>query len=92
MRSVKPSPPSTLQMVYGFLLAAAGIGIFVRFDQVIPPKLGQFQTVAGAMWFIRFCFYLMGIILIGGGARKIAHYFKAQRSVSEDEPVDPTDS
>ena len=91
MRNEKPAQPNTIQMVYGFLLAAAGISIFLRFDQVIPPKLGQFSTFSGAMWFIRFCFYLMGIILIGGGARKIGHYFKAHRSASEKNQVDSAD-
>jgi uncharacterized BrkB/YihY/UPF0761 family membrane protein len=31
-------------------------------------KIGQFSSV---MFFIRFCFYFMGVLLIGGGIKKV---------------------
>ncbi len=52
----------------------AGIGVFFRIPQVMPEieKIGYFEP---ALVFIRFCFYLMGILLIGGGIRKLYRYF-----------------
>jgi len=79
MQKDKSPSPNTFQMVYGIALVAMGIGVFVRIDQVMP-KLMVYESLAGASWFIRFCFYLMGIILIGGGIKKLIHYFKVSRS------------
>jgi len=72
----KKSSRSTPQLIWGIALLLAGIGVFVRIPQVMP-QLDQLGTFASAQGFIRFCFYLIGIILIGGGARKIFVYFKA---------------
>jgi hypothetical protein len=59
-----------VQLVWGILLVLAGIGVFYRIPQVMPQieKIEQFSSV---MFFIRFCFYLLGILLIGGGLKKI---------------------
>lgn len=82
---------NTIQMVWGVALILAGCGVFYRIPQVLP-KLAHIQTFASAMGFIQFCFYLMGIILIGGGVQKIVRYIKDARSESLDESVDSTDS
>lgn len=79
MQKEKKPSPNTFQMVYGIALVAVGIGVFVRIPQVMP-KLMVYESLAGASWFIRFCFYLMGIILIGGGIKKLIHYFRTSRS------------
>jgi len=59
-----------LQMVWGAMLVMAGVGVFFRIPQVMPriEQIGQFSSV---MFFIRFSFYLLGILLVGGGAKKI---------------------
>jgi hypothetical protein len=69
-------PKSEKQLIWGIALAVVGVAVFVRIPQVIPEleKLGQFSGVIG---FIRICFYLMGIILLGGGIKKIVNYFQA---------------
>ena len=61
---------ATIQIVWGILLVLAGIGVFYRIPQVMPQieKIGQFSS---AMFFIRFCFYLLGLLLIGGGLKKV---------------------
>ncbi|MFO7666265.1 MAG: hypothetical protein R6V76_06580 [Desulfobacterales bacterium] len=67
-----------IQFVWGIILILAGIGVFYRIPQVMPKieKIGQFSS---AMFFIRFCFYLLGILLIGGGLKKVYHnYFKSE--------------
>ncbi len=58
------------QMVWGGILVLVGIGVFYRIPQVMPQieKIEQFSSI---MFFVRFCFYLIGILLVGGGVKKI---------------------
>ena len=67
------------QLIWGLALVLAGLGVFYRIPQVMPKieTIGQF---ASAGWFIRFCFYFMGIFLVGGGAKKIIAYYRDQRA------------
>lgn len=66
---------SPKQLAWGILLVAAGVGVFFRIPQVMP-RLEQIQYFAAAPMIARFCFYLMGILLIGAGSKKIIHYFR----------------
>ncbi len=59
-----------IQLGWGVLLILAGIGVFFRIPQVMP-KIEQIDQFASATFFIKFCFYLMGALLIGGGLKKI---------------------
>jgi len=70
---------SPLQLVWGLLLVLAGVGVFFRTPQVMPDieKIEQFANVGG---FIRFCFYFIGLLLVGGGLKKIVAYVKANHS------------
>ena len=62
------------QLIWGIALVAAGIGVFYRIPQVMP-KIESMAQFSQLTIYIRFCFYIMGIFLIGGGAKKIyAHY------------------
>jgi len=58
------------QLIWGLALVLAGIGVFFRIPQVIP-KIEKIEQFVGAIFFIRFCFYLLGILLVGGGLKKI---------------------
>ncbi|MEW5734603.1 MAG: hypothetical protein AB1921_07095 [Thermodesulfobacteriota bacterium] len=58
------------QMIWGVLLSLAGIGVFFRIPEVMP-RVAQIQSLAGMTGWVRICFYLMGIILLAGGAQKI---------------------
>ena len=62
------------QLIWGIALLIAGLGVFYRIPQVMPNliKIEQFESV---IWFIKFCFYFMGIILCGGGIKKIYKHF-----------------
>jgi hypothetical protein len=79
----KVNGKSKFQVIWGTALLIAGIGVFFRIPQVMPEieKIDQFSS---AMFFIRLCFYLMGILLIGGGSKKIYQYFSkvSQRVIS----------
>lgn len=59
-----------IQLGWGVLLVLAGIGVFFRIPQVMP-KIEQIDQFASATLFIKFCFYFMGVFLIGGGLKKI---------------------
>jgi len=66
---------SIVQLIWGVMLVLAGIGVFVRIPQVMP-KIKQIEHFSSVMPFIYFCFYLLGILLIAGGSKKIYdHYF-----------------
>jgi len=61
---------SSVQLIWGIALVLAGVGMLFRIPQVMP----QIQTIAHfapVSPFIRFCFYFMALILIGGGLKKI---------------------
>jgi len=62
------------QIIWGILLITAGIGLFFN----IPQKMiaiAKTGCVSSGMFFIRFSFYLISILLIGGGSKKIYNYY-----------------
>ena len=61
---------STIQLIWGILLVMAGIGVFFRVPQVMP-RIAEIEQFSSLTVYIRFCFYFIGIVLIGGGVRKI---------------------
>jgi hypothetical protein len=64
-----------IQVIYGIALTLAGIGVFYRIPQVMP-RVEQIQQFSSVIGFIRFSFYLMGVLLIGGGLKKIYMNYK----------------
>ena len=71
----KDKSKPVLQVIYGIALTLAGIGVFYRIPQVMP-KVEQMQQFSSVIGFIRFSFYLMGVLLIGGGLKKIYMNYK----------------
>jgi len=65
----------TLQIIYGIALTLAGIGVFYRIPQVMP-KVEQIKQFSSMVVFIRFSFYLMGVLLVGGGLKKVIVNYK----------------
>lgn len=65
----------TLQFIWGVALFLAGIGMFFRIPQLMPQikAIPQFADVIG---FIYFCLYLLGILLAGGGIKKLSDTYK----------------
>jgi len=59
-----------VQIVWGIALTLAGIGVFFRIPQVMP-RIEKIEQFASVMFFIRFSFYLLGALLVGGGLKKI---------------------
>ena len=62
-----------LQVMWGILLLLAGVGVFIRIPQVMP-QIEKIELYSPVLLFIRLCFYLIGILLIGGGLKKIYLY------------------
>jgi hypothetical protein len=75
------------QLVWGAVLTAAGIGVLVLLPQRMEQirQLRQAESFSFDMLFLWFCFGLLGVLLIGGGLRKIIGHFKhPSRSPSDD--------
>lgn len=70
LNDLKDKKKIIIKIIWGIALLAAGIGVFFRIPEVIPrvEKIKQFSSV---IVFIRFCFYFLGIMLIGGGTKRI---------------------
>ncbi|MBA4368921.1 MAG: hypothetical protein C0403_14935 [Desulfobacterium sp.] len=66
---------NNIQLIWGILLILAGVGVFFRIPQVIP-KLQQIQYFSSGLFFIRFCFYLIGALLVAGGGKKVIAFFQ----------------
>ena len=67
-----------LQLIWGILLLLAGIGVFFRIPQVMP-EIKKIEHFARYIFFIYFCFYLIGILLIVGGGKKVYTYLKQSK-------------
>ena len=67
------------QLIWGILLLLAGVGVFFRIPQVMP-QIKTIETFASIIGFIYFCFYLLGFLLILGGAKKIYANLKELRN------------
>jgi len=63
------------QIIWGGLLLIAGVGVFFRIPQIMP-RVAQIDAFSSAMPFIRFCFYLIGCLLVCGGIMKICKNYR----------------
>jgi cobalamin biosynthesis protein CobD/CbiB len=70
-----------LQLIWGGVLLLAGIGVFFRIPQLMP-EIKKIEHFVDYIPFIYFCFYLIGILLVVGGGRKLYRYL--QQSNAED--------
>jgi hypothetical protein len=63
------------QVVWAVALILMGLGVFYRIPQVMP-SIEQIPIFASATGVIRFCFYFMGLFLIGGGCKKLFQQYR----------------
>lgn len=66
---------NSAQVVWAVALILAGLGVFYRIPQVMP-HIEQIPRFANATGVIRFCFYFIGIFLIGGGCKKLIQQYR----------------
>jgi len=69
-RQVNPA-----QVVWAIALILAGLGVFYRIPQVMP-HIEQIPRFAAASGVVRFCFYFIGVFLIGGGCKKLMQQYR----------------
>ncbi len=62
-------------VVWGVLLLLMGILLFIQVPQVME-RITQIEYHRFVKWFIRIIVYLIAVLLIGGGARKIYENYK----------------
>ncbi|MFZ7125583.1 MAG: hypothetical protein ACOWWM_05445 [Desulfobacterales bacterium] len=78
---MKTSPSASFQVVLGVVYTAAGIGVFL----MLPRRMAQITEATGRdpgsldMLFLWFCFGLIGVLLIGGGLRKLLAWYRSNR-------------
>ena len=80
-----PDKKNRLQLIWAVLLLLAGIGVLFRIPQIMPD-IKKIEQFARYIYFIYFCFYLLAILLIVGGGKKVYTYLK--RSNEEDQIQD----
>ena len=68
------------QLIWGILLLLAGVGVFFRIHQVMP-QIRTIESFASIIGFIYFCFYMLGFLLVLGGAKKIYANLKKLREL-----------
>ncbi len=76
------APGKNVQLAWAVALILAGLGVFYRIPQVMP-RVREIAYFSGIMPFIYFCFYLMGILLVGGGVKKLIGLYR-RRGEGED--------
>lgn len=59
-----------IQLIWAVALIAMGVAFFFRIA-VVMDKVAGIETLAAAALLIRLSLYLVSIILIGGGVKKI---------------------
>ncbi len=72
-----------VQIIWGVALVFAGAAVFFRIPQVMP-RIEKIEQFSSAMVYIRFCFYLLGILLVGGGSKKIYDNYRKLDGKSSD--------
>ena len=63
------------QVVWGVLLLLMGVLLFLQVPQVMA-RIAQIEHFVSIKWIIRIMVYLIALLLIGGGGRKIHENYK----------------
>ncbi len=73
---------NNVQLIWGILLLSAGVGVFFE----IPHKMQMIEQIehfSSGLFFIRFCFYLIGVLLVAGGGKKIFSFLREKIKENE---------
>jgi hypothetical protein len=63
------------QIIWGVLLLLMGGALFIQVPEVME-RITQIEYHRSVIWFIRIIIYIIALLLIGGGARKIYENYK----------------
>ena len=61
---------------YGIVLIAVGIGVFFRIPQVMP-ELANIEFFKDKIGIAKFCFYLLGVMLVLAGGIRVKSSYKS---------------
>ena len=75
---------SSGQLAWGVALTLMGLAVFFRVPQVVPELVKKMNMASGEA-LISFCMYLVGIILLGGGIRKLVAHFGSKDDDSDND-------
>ncbi len=79
-----PANKYSIQLLWGVALTAAGCGMIY----MIPQKMVEIEKISyfvPVRFFVQVCFYIIAIILIGGGLQKIYKNIKEINGENKDE-------
>ena len=63
------------QVVWGVLLLLMGVLLFLQVPQVMA-RIAEIEHFVSIKWIIRIMVYLIALLLIGGGGRKLYENYK----------------
>jgi hypothetical protein len=63
------------QVVWGVLLLLMGVLLFLKVPQVMA-RIAEIEHFVSIKWIIRIMVYLIALLLIGGGGRKLYENYK----------------
>ena len=63
------------QVVWGVLLLLMGVLLFLQVPQVMT-RIAQIEHFGSIKWIIRIMVYLIALLLVGGGGRKLYENYK----------------
>jgi len=64
----------TFTFYYGIVLIAVGLGVFYRIPQVMP-RVAAIEFFSEKLMIIKFCFYILGgLLVLAGGIRVFKNY------------------
>lgn len=66
------------QIGWGIVLVLMGVAVIFHVPQQME-RIAQLKEFESVPFFIRFCFYLLGVLLIGGGVQKIVKTYREMR-------------
>lgn len=62
-------------IIWGVMLTVVGLGVFYRIPQVLP-KIAEIELFANNLTWVKICFYVLGVLLVIGGTRKIVENYR----------------
>lgn len=74
-RGDKPLASQPVQLIWGIALVLMGLAFFFRISEIMD-RIAGIEHFASVRVFLRIGFYLMGIILVGGGVQKILGFWR----------------
>ncbi|HSL61090.1 MAG TPA: hypothetical protein VK885_04845 [Desulfotignum sp.] len=62
-------------LYYGIVLIAVGLGVFYRIPAVMP-QVAEIAFFSNKLGLVKFCFFMLGLFLIGAGVIRVYRNYK----------------